>query len=73
MPPSSPSRTLVLAALRKRPTQVITDAAGTAVTAADTAVDVNRDIYVAGKLTLAVSNGAGNSKAGTFKVLVDEG
>jgi hypothetical protein len=39
-----------------RPSQVITDNAGVAVTAATTAVDVNRDIFVAGKLNLAIAN-----------------
>lgn len=39
-----------------RPTQVITDNAGVAVTAATTATDVNRDIFVAGKLNIAIAN-----------------
>ena len=39
-----------------RPTQNITDSAGVAVTAAATATDVNRDIFVAGKLDLAIAN-----------------
>lgn len=39
-----------------RPTAVITDNTGTAVTAAATAVDVNRDIFVAGPMKLAVAN-----------------
>lgn len=39
-----------------RPTAVITDSAGVAVTAAATAVDVNRDIFVAGKLNIAIAN-----------------
>ena len=40
----------------KRPTTVVTDNAGTAITAATTAVDVNRDIFVAGRLNLAIAN-----------------
>lgn len=48
--------TVGAAASQYRPTQVITDNAGVAVTAATTAVDVNRDIYVAGKLKLAIAN-----------------
>lgn len=39
-----------------RPTAVITDNAGVAVAAAVTAVDVNRDIFVAGKMKLAIAN-----------------
>jgi hypothetical protein len=40
----------------KRPTAVITDNVGVAVTAAATAVDVNRDIFVAGPMKLAIAN-----------------
>jgi hypothetical protein len=58
-------------ALFKRPTCVATDNAGVALTAAATAVDVNRDIYVAGKLKLLVAQG-GVSKTGTFRVFVEE-
>lgn len=39
-----------------RPTQVVTTNAGAAITAATTANDVNRDIFVAGKLKLAIAN-----------------
>ncbi len=39
-----------------RPTQVIVTNAGAAVTAATTANDVNRDIFVAGKMKLAIAN-----------------
>lgn len=42
-----------------RPTTVISDSAGVAVAAATTAVDVNRDIFVAGKLNIAIANAAG--------------
>ena len=39
-----------------RPTQVITTNAGAAVAAATTANDVNRDIFVAGKMKRAIAN-----------------
>lgn len=39
-----------------RPTKVIADSAGTAVTAAATATNVDRDIFVAGKLNIAIAN-----------------
>lgn len=55
-----------------RPTQVITDNTGVAVTAASTAVDVNRDIFVAGKLKVAAAQG-GNAGAGSLTVIVQEG
>lgn len=54
-----------------RPTGNITDNAGAAVTAATTAVDVNRDIYVAGKLTLQVASG-GVSETGNIAFVFDE-
>jgi len=46
-----------------RPTQVITDNAGVAVSAAASAVDVNRDIYVAGNLNLAIANAVNGDSA----------
>lgn len=60
-----------------RPTQVVVDPAGTAVTAGDgsggagTGNDVNRDIYVAGKLTLEVAN-MGVSESGNIAFIIDE-
>jgi hypothetical protein len=39
-----------------RPTAAVVDAAGAAITPADTANDVNRDIFVAGPLKLAIAN-----------------
>lgn len=54
-----------------RPTTVIVDTAGTAVTAADTAPNVNRDIYVAGKLKVTVASG-GNVETGKIALIVDE-
>ena len=56
----------------KRPTAVITDSAGTAVTAATTAVDVNRDIFVAGSLNLAIAN-ATTTDTGLISFVFDEG
>jgi hypothetical protein len=55
-----------------RPTANVTSNVGVAVTAATTAVDVNRDIYVAGKLKLTVAAG-GATKTGYLRVFVDEG
>lgn len=55
-----------------RPTSVITDSVGVAVTAAATAVDVNRDIFVAGGIKVAVAQG-GNLGAGSLFLLVQEG
>lgn len=54
-----------------RPTTNIVTNAGAAVTAADTAVDVNRDIKVAGKVTVTVASG-GNAETGTIKLVIDE-
>jgi hypothetical protein len=55
-----------------RPTAVVTDNAGTAITAAATAVDVNRDIFVAGNIKLTVAQG-GNATTGSISVIVQEG
>lgn len=54
-----------------RPTTVIADNAGTAVSAADTAPNVNRDIYVGGKLSVSTTGGA-TSSACTLSLIVDE-
>ena len=58
-------------ALYRRPTMVISDAAGAAISAADTAPNVNRDIEVAGKLTLTVAQG-GNLGTGDIYFVIDE-
>jgi hypothetical protein len=55
------------AAFWERPTAVITDNAGAAVTAAATAVDVNRDIYVAGKIKVA---GTAGGNLGTCRIIL---
>jgi hypothetical protein len=54
-----------------RPTTVITDNVGVAVTAATTAVDVNRDIFVAGKLNLAIAN-ATTTDTGLISFIFEE-
>ena len=54
-----------------RPSTVITDNAGVAVTAAATAPNVNRDIYIGGKISVAVASG-GVSETGTLSLIVDE-
>lgn len=59
------------AAAMYRPTQVITDNAGVAVTAAATAVDVNRDIFVAGKLNVAIAN-ATTTDTGLLSLIFEE-
>jgi hypothetical protein len=53
------------------PTDIITDNAGANVTAADTAPNVNRDIYIGGKVTVTVSGG-GNAETGTYVLIIDE-
>lgn len=55
-----------------RPTAVATTNAGVAITAATTAVDVNRDIYLAGALKVAAAQG-GVSKSGSITLFIDEG
>lgn len=54
-----------------RPSTNVTDNAGVAVTAATTAIDVWRDIYAAGKLTMKVDN-MGLSETGLFVLVIDE-
>lgn len=53
------------------PTVVVTDNAGVAVTAADTAPNVNRPIYLAGKVTITVASG-GAAETGVIALVVDE-
>lgn len=54
-----------------RPTKGIFGSTGAAVTAATTAVDTNRDIFVAGALKVAVASG-GNAETGNISLLVEE-
>jgi hypothetical protein len=54
-----------------RPTQAIVDNAGAAITPATTANDVNRDIFVAGKLNLAIAN-ATTTDTGLLSLIFEE-
>lgn len=54
-----------------RPTTVIADNAGVAVTAADTAPNVNRDIVLAGKVSIGVTSG-GNVETCKVALIIDE-
>lgn len=54
-----------------RPTKVIADSAGAAISASANAVNVNRDIYVAGKLTVTVASG-GVSETAKLALIIDE-
>lgn len=54
-----------------RPTEAVTDNAGAAITPATTANDVNRDIFVAGKVNLALAN-AGSAESGRIKLIFEE-
>jgi hypothetical protein len=54
-----------------RPTAVVSDSVGTAVAAATTAPNVNRDIFVGGKISLLVAQG-GNLGAGELHLVIDE-
>jgi hypothetical protein len=56
----------------KRPTAVVTTNAGAAITAATTAPNVNRDIFVAGKLKLAIAN-ATTTDTGLISFIIEEG
>lgn len=55
-----------------RPTTVVTDNAGVAITAAATATDVNRDVYLAGPVKVAVAQG-GATASGSITLVVQEG
>lgn len=55
-----------------RPTQAVVDSAGAAITPATTANDINRDIFVAGKLNLAIAN-ATTTDTGLLCLIFDEG
>lgn len=59
------------AAAQYRPTQNITDAVGATITAATTATDVNRDIFVAGKLKVAIAN-ATTTDTGLLSLIIEE-
>ena len=57
--------------VRLRPTDIATDNAGVNITAADTAPNVNRDIILAGKITITVAAG-GASETGRYALIIDE-
>lgn len=59
------------AAFMYRPTQNIVDNAGATVTAATTAPDVMRDIFVGGKLDIAIAN-ATTTDTGLLSLLIEE-
>lgn len=54
-----------------RPTQAVVDSVGAAITPATTANDVNRDIFVAGKLNIAIAN-ATTTDSGRLVLLIEE-
>jgi hypothetical protein len=54
-----------------RPTMAVVDNAGAAITPATTANDVNRDIFVAGKLNIAIAN-ATTTDTGRISFLIEE-
>lgn len=53
------------------PTEVVATNAGAAVTAADTAPNVNRPMFVAGKVSVVVAAG-GNAETGIVSLIIDE-
>lgn len=55
-----------------RPTAVIKTNAGAAITAADTAPNVNRDIYLGGKVSVEATGGENTAAACTLVLIVDE-
>jgi hypothetical protein len=54
-----------------RPTKVVVDSAGAAITPATTANDLNRDIFVAGKLNVAIAN-ATTTDTGRLTLVIQE-
>lgn len=59
------------AAFSYRPTQNVVDNAGATITPATTAADVNRDIYVAGRLSIAIAN-ATTTDSGRLVLVIEE-
>lgn len=59
------------AAFGYRPVQAVVDKVGVAITPATTANDVNRDIFVAGKLNLAIAN-ATTTDTGRLSFIFEE-
>lgn len=54
-----------------RPTKVVVDSVGAAITPATSANDLNRDIFVAGKLNIAIAN-ATTTDTGRVTLLIEE-
>lgn len=54
-----------------RPTMAVVDSAGAAITPATTANDVNRDIFLAGKIDIAIAN-ATTTDTGRISLLIEE-
>lgn len=54
-----------------RPTKAVVDSAGAAITPATTANDVNRDIFVAGRLNIAIAN-ATTTDTGLLSLIFEE-
>lgn len=59
------------AAAGYRPTQAVVDSVGAAITPATTANDINRDIFVAGKIDIAIAN-ATTTDTGLVSLLIEE-
>jgi hypothetical protein len=59
------------AAAQYRPTQAVVDSVGAAITPATTANDVNRDIFVAGKVDVAIAN-ATTTDTGLLSLIFEE-
>lgn len=56
-----------------RPSAIATLNTGVALTAGATITDVNRDIFVAGNLAVAITTGGGNATTGALYIIVQEG
>lgn len=54
-----------------RPTTAVVTNAGAAIAASDVAPNVNRDIYLGGKVSVTVASG-GNAETGILALIVDE-
>jgi len=57
--------------VKLRPTRVVQDQVGVDIAAGATLVNVNRDIYLSGKVTVTVAAG-GNAETGKLSLIVDE-
>jgi len=57
--------------VKLRPTRIVQNQVGADIAAGATLVDVNRDIYLSGKVTVTVAAG-GNAETGKLSLIVDE-